>query len=100
MNKSQNITKLIGYSRSGILSKDLVRAETSNATLFCMSKGTEMSEHTSTKQGYVYVLEGKGVFTLKGEKIARAPGVLIFMKKNAGHSIKADENTSFLLFLY
>jgi quercetin dioxygenase-like cupin family protein len=64
-----------------------------------MAKGTEISEHTSTKQGFVYVVEGKGIFNLGGENIIMSPGVFIYLKENAVHSLKAEENTSFILVL-
>ena len=94
-----NIKLLIEYPKEGILSKELVKTNKNNVTLFCMARGTEMSEHTSTKQGFVYVIEGKGIFNLKGKDIAMAPNILINMDKNDIHSLKAKENTSFLLFL-
>lgn len=98
-NKPNNLIKLIEYPKEGILSKDIAKTKRSNISLFCMAKGSEISEHTSTKEGFVYVLEGKGVFALNGKNIKMLRGVSIFMRQNAVHSLKAEENTSFLLFL-
>lgn len=95
----EKINELIEYSKKGILSKDVVKDGKLNVTLFCMAKGTEISEHTSTKQGFVYVIEGRGSFNLGGEKILMAGGVFIYMKANSVHSLRADENTSFILVL-
>jgi nitric oxide dioxygenase len=95
----KNIKELIEYPKDGILSKVLFKSDKKNVTLFCMSKGTDISEHTSTKQGFVYVIEGNGVFNLAGEKITMLPGVIIFLKKDIVHSLKAVEDTSFLLSL-
>jgi len=95
----KNIKELVEYPREGILSKSVINREKMDVTLFCMAKGAEMSEHTSTKQGLVYVIEGKGVFNLEGEEIAMEPGTLIQMDQNAVHSLKTDENTAFLLTL-
>jgi quercetin dioxygenase-like cupin family protein len=64
-----------------------------------MAIRTEISEHTAKKKAFVYVIEGKGIFNLEGEDIAMAPGVLIQMDQDAVHSLKAEENTSFLLTL-
>lgn len=97
MNK--NIRQLIEYSKGGILSKELVKGGKTNITLFCMAEGTEISEHTSTKEGFVYVIEGEGIFNLEGKEIEMSSGVFISLKKNAGHFLKAKKNTSFLLFL-
>ncbi len=96
---NEKLTELIEYSQKGILSKDIVKNNKLNITLFCMSKGTEISEHTSTKQGFVYVIEGDGIFNLEGKDIAMTPGVFIYMKENAVHFLKANENTSFILVL-
>jgi len=89
----------IEYPREGILSKEIIKTEKSDITLFCMAKGTKISEHTSTKQGFVFVIEGKGIFNLEKREIQMKEGVLIFMKENAVHSLKAKENTSFILAL-
>lgn len=95
----KNLSRIIEYPKEGVLSKELVKTAKSNITLFCMAKGTEISEHTSTKEGFVHVLDGKGIFNLEGENIKMLPGVFIFMKKNAKHSLKAEKNTAFLLGL-
>lgn len=95
----EKISDLIEYPKSGILSKEILKNDKLNVTLMCMAAGTKMSEHTSTRQGTVYVVEGKGVFNLLGKDIAMAPGVLIYMEANSVHSLKAEENTSFILTL-
>jgi|TARA_Y100000310_G_scaffold186388_1_gene186538 nitric oxide dioxygenase len=97
--KWKNLNNLIEYSKDGILSKELFKTDKINVTLFCMAKGTEISEHTSTKEGFIFVIEGKGVFNLEGEDITMLPEVLISMKKNAVHSLKAEENMTFVLLL-
>jgi len=96
---TEKINKLIDYSNKGILSKEIVKNGKFNVTLFCMAKGTEISEHTSTRSGFVYVVEGEGHFNLKGEDILMAGGVFIYIEANSAHSLKADENTSFILAL-
>ncbi len=95
----KQINELIEYPEKGVLSKDIVKNNKLNITLFCMAKGTDISEHTSTKQGFVYVIEGDGIFNLEGKDIAMSPGVFIYMEENAVHSLKANENTSFILVL-
>lgn len=95
----ENIKELIEYPKLGITSKVIGKTEKSEITLFCMSAGTEISEHTSTKEGIIYVIEGQGIFNLEGKQIPMLPNVLITMKKNAIHSLKAEKNTSFLLML-
>jgi len=99
-NTVDKITELIEYSKKGILSKEIIKNDKLSITLFCMAKETEISEHTSTKPGFVYVIEGKGIFKLEGKEIIMSLGVLIYMEKNSVHSLKAYENTSFILSLF
>ena len=96
---AEKIKELIEYSPKGILSKGIVKNDKFDVTLFCLAQGTEISEHTSTKQGFVYVFEGQGTFNLEGQDISMSPGVFIYMKANSVHSLKAEENTSFILAL-
>lgn len=98
--KYQDLYKEIEYPQNGVLSKVIIKSDNLDSTLFCMASKTEISEHTSAKNGLVLVLEGEGLFNLEGKDIAMKPGVLIYMKKNAAHSLKAIKNTSFLLVLF
>lgn len=100
MNNWKNTKAMIEYPSSGILSKEIYKTEKFDATLFIMAKKSELSEHTSTREGIVYVLEGRGIFVLEGENIEMIPGVFIHMKSNAVHSLKAEENTAFVLILF
>jgi len=93
------INDLIVYSEGGIMSKTVEKTEKMDVTLFSMAKGTEISEHTSRKQGFVYVVEGDGIFNLEGKDIMMLPGTFIYMTENAVHWLKAKENTSFILTL-
>lgn len=90
---------MIEYPREGIISKVISKTNKKEVTLFSMARSTEISEHTSIKEGIVYVIEGKGTFTLQGEKIKMEPEIIIFMERNAAHSLGAEDNLSFLLVL-
>jgi nitric oxide dioxygenase len=60
MGADVDLRRLIDYSSGGIISKVVVRSSALNITLFCMARGTDIEEHTSTKEGTVHVLEGEG----------------------------------------
>lgn len=96
---TQELEKMMEFPKEGIFSKVLVKTNISNHTLLCLAKGTDMSEHTSTREAAVTVLKGKGTFVLRGRKIKMRPGVFIFMPKDAPHSLSADEDLAILLSL-
>ncbi len=95
----KNLGDLMEFPREGIFSKVLVKSDVSNHTLMCLAKGSDICEHTSTREAAVTVLKGKGTFVLHGKKIKMKPGVFIFMPRNAVHSLAASEDLAILLSL-
>jgi quercetin dioxygenase-like cupin family protein len=96
---SKNLNELMQFPKEGIFSTVLAKSEIYNYTLMCLAEGTDMDEHTSTKNGVVQVLKGKGTFTLFDKEIEMKPGMFIFMPKDAPHSLKAQEDLAILLCL-
>ena len=93
------IREQIEYPAGGVLSKVLLKDNNCQYTLFCLASGTEISEHTSTRNATVHVLQGRGILTLEGREITLEPGIFVFMPANAPHALKAEENLAFLLTL-
>lgn len=91
---------MMEFPKEGIFSKVLVKTEISNYTLMCLAKGSDISEHTSTREAAVTVLKGKGTFVLNGKRIEMKPGVFIFMPKNAPHSLSAKKDLAMILSLF
>lgn len=90
----------IEYPADGVLSKVLFKDNNCQYTLFCLATNTSISEHTSTRNAVINVVEGRGIITLEGEDIQLEPGIFVFMKANAPHALTAQENLSFLLSLW
>ena len=95
----RNLYEMLEFPSEGVFSKVIARGEMSNHTLMCLAKGTDISEHTSSREATVTILKGTGVFVLNGKKIAMEPGVFIFMPKDAPHALRADEDLAFVLTL-
>jgi quercetin dioxygenase-like cupin family protein len=89
----------IEYPEAGILSKVLLKDNSCQYTLFCLAAGTEISEHTATRNATVQVLAGKGQLTLEGQVISLQPGTFVVMPAHAPHAINAGEKLAFLLVL-
>ena len=96
---SKDLNKIMEFPKEGIFSTVLAKDKSYNYTLMCLAKGTNIDTHTSTKNGFVCVIKGKGKFTLEGKKYALSPGVFIFMPANAKHSLGAQEDLAILLCL-
>ncbi len=96
---SATFQDLIEYPSSGILSKVLLKDNNSQYSLFCLAAGTEIDEHTSTRNAVIMVVEGKGNLNLEGKNISLTPGVFVSMPANAPHALQADEKLAFILIL-
>ena len=93
------ITNLIGYPETGIISKIFVKDAHTQQNLFCLAEGSTLEEHTSTKNATVIVLEGEGTLTLNQEKIDLKQGVVVYMPAHAPHALEARTNLAFWLIL-
>jgi quercetin dioxygenase-like cupin family protein len=89
----------LDFPDSGVVNKVIWKDATCQYSLFCLAAGTEISEHTSTRNATVHVIAGSGTLTLEGQPIALEPGVFIFMAANAPHALEATANLAFLLTL-
>ena len=83
----------------GILSLPISSDAHMRATLFAMSAGQEMTEHTTTMEAVVQFLEGEAELTLGGETHIVGPGAWICMAPNLPHSIRATQPVKFLLLV-
>ncbi|MFH1448662.1 MAG: cupin domain-containing protein [Candidatus Micrarchaeota archaeon] len=96
---SKDLEGVMQFPKEGIFSTVFSKTEKQNCTLMCLSAGTDIEEHTSTKDGIVLVLKGRGVFRLVNEDVKMKPGVFISMPANTPHSLKAEEDLAILLIL-
>ncbi|WP_017661216.1 cupin domain-containing protein [Baaleninema simplex] len=94
-----NLRDRLEYPEAGVLSKVVFQDSACQYTLFCLAEGTEISEHTATRNATVHVLEGTGTLILNGDVISLDPGTFVFMAANAPHALQASSNLSFLLTL-
>lgn len=90
---------LIEYPEAGILSKVILKDNSCQYTLFCLAAGTEITEHTASRNATIHVLEGQGELTLEGQTIALEAGTFVVMPARAPHALNATENLAFLLIL-
>lgn len=96
---TSTLQDLIEYPTSGIFNKVLLKDNNSQYSLFCLTAETEIKEHSSTRNAFITVVEGRGNLNLEGKDIALTPGVFVFMPANAPHAVQAQENLAFVLAL-
>jgi quercetin dioxygenase-like cupin family protein len=73
------IADLVSYQDGSIVSREIVRKPTGNATVFAFDEGQGLSEHTAPFDALVQVLEGEVEITIAGKTYRLRSGELILM---------------------
>ncbi|MDR1340609.1 MAG: cupin domain-containing protein [Prevotellaceae bacterium] len=87
----------IEYSRKGIISRQIVRNNVGNVTLFSFDEGQSLSEHTASFDEIIQVLEGEADVIINGKENILTAGEAIIMPANIPHALKAVKKFKMIL---
>jgi len=91
------ITDLISYQEGAVVSRQIVKAEAGNVTLFAFDSGQELSEHTAPFDALVHVLDGEVEIRISGSPFTLKSGEAILMPANKPHAVRAMTKFKMLL---
>jgi quercetin dioxygenase-like cupin family protein len=94
------LTDLITYQEGAVVSRQIVKAEAGNVTLFAFDKGQELSEHTAPFDALVHVLDGEVEIRISGKPFTLKVGEAIVMPANEPHAVKALAKFKMLLTMF
>lgn len=92
-----DFTSQIDYSDGGVVSKQVLKTDTGNITLFSFDKGQNLSEHTAPFDAMVQVLDGIAEITIGGNQMTVKAGETLIMPANVPHALLAIERFKMLL---
>jgi quercetin dioxygenase-like cupin family protein len=84
-----SLETLIAYQEGSIVSRQIVKKETGNVTLFAFGAGQGLTEHTSPFDALVQVLEGEAEVTISKKPFRLKAGDAILMPTGQPHAVKA-----------
>jgi quercetin dioxygenase-like cupin family protein len=84
-----NAAGLVEYQAGGIVSRQIVKKTTGNVTLFAFDQGQEMTEHTSSFDALVHVLEGVAEIVVAGSAHEVREGQYLLLPAHVPHAVKA-----------
>ncbi len=90
-------TDEVEYAGGGIVSKQVLKKEHGNVTLFAFDRGEGLSEHSSPYEALVQVIEGVGEIIIGGKRYRLHSGESIIMPANVPHAVAAPERFKMLL---
>jgi quercetin dioxygenase-like cupin family protein len=91
------LTASIEYSPKGIISRQIVRNEAGNVTLFSFDEGEALSEHTSSFDEIIQILEGQANVIISNRENILTAGEAIIMPANVPHALKALQRFKMML---
>lgn len=99
ISKVVELKNIINYQEDSIVSKEIIKKETGNMTLFAFDQGQGLSEHTAPFDALVNIIDGWTEVTISGKPFIVKEGEIIIMPANEPHSLKAVEKFKMLLVL-
>lgn len=94
-----NLADSINYQEGSVVSKQLVKKETGNVTLFAFDQGQGLTEHTAPYDALVYIPEGEAEITISKKPYILKGGEMIIMPANQPHALKALQRFKMLLVM-
>jgi quercetin dioxygenase-like cupin family protein len=97
--KSQvlELAGLASYQEGAVVSRQIVKAESGNVTLFAFDSGQELSEHTTPFDALVQVLDGEVEIRISGRPFQLKAGHMIVMPAHEPHAVRAVTRFKMLL---
>lgn len=92
-----DLSALVDYSDGGVISKQILKSQAGNITLFSFDKGQGLSEHTAPFDAMVQVLDGEVEIKIGGEPVLVTQGQTIIMPANVSHALFAVQRFKMLL---
>lgn len=93
------LAEMVDYQNGSVVSKEIIKKETGNVTLFAFDKGQGLSEHTAPFDALVNVFDGQAEVIISGEPFIVNEGEMIIMPANKPHSLRAVEKFKMLLVM-
>lgn len=87
----------VKYADGAIVSKNVLKRDTGNISLFAFDKGEGLSEHTAPFDALVQVVDGKAEITIADKIHLLEKGDSIIMPANITHALKAVERYKMVL---
>jgi quercetin dioxygenase-like cupin family protein len=92
-----SLGELVSYQDASVVSRQIIKADAGNVTLFAFDAGQELSEHTAPYDALVHVLEGQAEIRIGGQPFVLQSGGAIVMPANVPHALKATARFKMLL---
>jgi len=95
--KVLNLEEMIEYSTGGVISKQVLKNQSGNVTLFSFDEEQGLTEHTAPFDAMVQILDGEAQIIIGGNSNLVKKGESIIMPANVTHALQAVKRFKMLL---
>ncbi|MCB0120261.1 MAG: cupin domain-containing protein [Anaerolineales bacterium] len=97
--KSQilHLAEMVEYQEGSVVSRQIIKADAGNITLFAFDTDQGLSEHTAPFDALVHILEGETEVSISGVPYHLSAGDGIILPANEPHALKAIQKFKMLL---
>jgi quercetin dioxygenase-like cupin family protein len=99
MAQAVNLTDLIDYQESSVVSRTIIDKKAGTVTLFAFDENEGLSEHTAPYDALVYVFDGEADVLISGKPVRVKQGEMTIMPANEPHALKAVTRFKMLLIM-
>ncbi|MFN4112242.1 MAG: cupin domain-containing protein [Ignavibacteria bacterium] len=96
-NKKEKLIDMIQFQNNSIVSRQIIKKQCGNVTLFAFDKDESLTEHSSPYEALVQIIAGKMVVTIGGQPQEVGEGEVILLPPNIPHGLYAKEKTKMIL---
>lgn len=90
-------TDLVSYQEGSVVSRQIIKQDKGNVTLFAFDDRQGLSEHTSPFDALAHVLEGEVEIVISGNPLRVRAGEMVLMPAHQPHALKALTKFKMLL---
>ena len=92
-----DISASVEYSDGGIISKQVLKKEVCNITLFSFVNGHVLIENSAPFDAFLQILEGEAEIRIGGQPLLLKAGRSVIMPANVSHALHATKRFKMLL---
>lgn len=89
----------IEYQDGSVVSQEILKSISGTVTLFAFDQGQGLSEHKTSFEALVYVVDGEAEITISGKVNNLKKGEMINMPANKPHALQAIKRFKMLLIM-
>ena len=87
----------VEYAANSVVSKNVLKNDAGNVSLFAFDKDEGLSEHTAPFDALVQIIDGKAEITIDGKPHQLGKNDSIIMPANVPHALRAVERFKMIL---